>query len=248
MVPPDPTAHLSLFGRRYGMSWSALILALGLGLVLLLVVETLIIWAIQPALVFPLLRGVATEIMVGRESGVAVFLEGGVPLLLTIQYSFMQDLATSFIVYPLFVMLLNHHYHKDNVVMRFVRRTQTKAARHEARIQTHGPVFLFLFMLVPFMVNGALIGLLIGRLVRMRMDVLLGVVVAATLVPAVGWTLFYNTLFTWAQRIVPNAPAHITLVVVVFVVLLIVTGTIYETVRENKLRKTRKSAEGQSTE
>ncbi len=248
MVPPDQTANFSVLGRRYRMSWSTLILTMGFGLIFLLIVETLVIWAIHPELVFPILRGVATEIMTGREAGVPVFLEGGVPTLLTIQYSFMQDLATSFIVYPLFILLLNHHYHRDNMVMRFVRRTQTKAARHEARVQTHGPIFLFLFMLIPFMVNGALIGLLIGRLVRMRMASLITVVVAATLVPAIGWTLFYNTLFGWAQQIVPNAPAHITLGVVIFVALLIVTGAIYETVKENKHKKTLKNAEGQSTE
>lgn len=234
MVPRDEHIDLSLRGRHLRMSWAKFLLLIGLGIIGFLILETLLIAVIAPSLVYPILRGVAGELLTGREAGIPVFLEGGVPPLLAMQYSAMQDLAVSFIVYPIFIFLLKRYYDRNNFVMRWVKRTQDAAERRERMIQRHGPVFLFFFMLIPFMVNGPLVGLLIGRLVRIRMHVLVAVVVAATLVPAVAWTLFYNTLFNWIDNVVPGGPTYITVGVVSFVLLLIIGGSIYDKIKDHK--------------
>lgn len=234
MVPSDEDIDFNILGKRVETSWAKFLLSVGLGIVALLLVQTLIIALVAPHLVYPILRGVLTEMMTGREAGIAVFLEGGVPLVLTMQYSAMQDLATSFIVFPLFLFLLDRYHDRDNIAMRWVRRTQATAEKHERLVQRQGPVALFFFLLIPFMVNGPLVGLLIGRLVGIRMKVLVPIVVAATVVPAVAWSLFYNTLFAWAEEVMPAGPTYITLGVVVLVLLMIISGTIYDQIKERK--------------
>lgn len=237
IVQWDETAQIRLFGRSVSMSWSILLLYVGLLIFALLAMETLLILLVEPSLVQPILRGWLAEVLTGRESGIAVFLEGEVPLLLTMQYSAMQDLATSFIVFPLYVYLLNRYNDRDNLLMRLVRRTREKAQRHERRVQRQGPVYLFFFMLIPFLVNGPLIGLMVGRLVGIRMPVLVTIVVAATVVPAIAWTFFYNTLFRLTEQILPAAPTYITIGVVVLVVIIIVVGSAIEAVRDIKEKK-----------
>lgn len=234
------TTQIPLFGRKIAISWSILLLYVGALLFLLLLVETLVIWLIEPTLGQAILRGWLAEMMTGRESGIAVFLEAEVPLLLTIQYSALQDLALAFMVYPLYVYLLHRYEDRDNIIMRMVHRTQDTAKKHRRRVQRQGPVYLFLFMLVPFLVNGPLIGLMVGRLVTIRMPVLITVVVVATLVPAIAWSLFYNTLFRLTEQILPAAPTYITIGVVALVVLIIVIGSVIKALREirHKTNKT----------
>lgn len=221
------------------MSWANFLLLIGLGMVGLLILETLLIMVVAPSIVYPILRGVLGELVTGREAGIPVFLEGGVPPLLAMQYSAMQDLAVSFIVYPIFIFLLKRHYDRNNFVMRWVKRTQEAAERRERMVHRHGPVILFFFMLIPFMVNGPLVGLLIGRLVRMRMKILVTLVIAVTVVLAVVWTLFYNTLFNWIDNVIPGGPTYITVGVVSFVLLLIISGSIYDKVKDHSEQSTR---------
>jgi len=58
--------------------------------------------------------------------------------------------------------------------------------------------------------------------------------VAATFVPAIAWSLFYNTLFAWVEEVMPAGPTYITLGVIGLVILLIISGTIYDQVKERK--------------
>jgi uncharacterized membrane protein len=247
MTHEDESVQFSIRGREIELSWPKFLLFLGLGIIALLAVETLIIGLIAPALAWPIVLGLIAEVMTGREGGIAVFLDAGVPPLLTIQYSVMQDLAISFIVFPLFLFLLDRYRERDNFVMKRVRKTEETAKKHKKKIDRQGPLFLFFFMLIPFMVNGPLIGLMIGRLVRMKMKILVGVVVAATIVPAVAWTLFYNTLFSLTERFLPVDPTHITLFVIGLVVLLAIVGSIVEKVRDRRDEKKVKG-EGENEE
>jgi uncharacterized membrane protein len=228
---------LSLFGHRLRISRARAVLYLGLALFGVLVAETALLLVLAPELVWPVLRGLLAEVTAGREGGIPVFLEGGVPPLLTMQYSATQDLMTSFIVYPLFLYLLERYHDRDNFIMRRVRKIEESAERNEKRVHRYGPVFLFVFMLMPFIVNGPLVGLVLGRLAKLRMTVLLPLVVAATVVPAVAWTLFYGTLFSLIEEAVPGGKTYITVGVLGLIAVFLLTAFIIEKVKDGKEKR-----------
>ncbi len=136
------------------------------------------------------LGAVVTEIFAGREGGVQVSTAGGVPVVFVFALSATQDLAAFFLTYPLFLMYLRRNKDKDNFLMRRVRRIEAAALHHEAYVRRWGPVGLFLFMLIPFTINGPLVGGVLGRIAGIPTRRLLLPVVAAALVGAAAWAFF----------------------------------------------------------
>jgi uncharacterized membrane protein len=209
----------------------------GLVLACIIVVQTVVVSAVDTTLVMPLLQGALTQTFAGREGGIAVFLQGDVPVLLTMQYSVMSDLMTSFLAYPLFVYLLERNRNRRSFIMDRIRSIDRFATKHARKVQRYGPPFLYVFMLVPFMINGPLIGLLLGRLAGLRLGTILVVVVASTITTVIAWTFFYDTLFEWAEQYTPAGPRYIALGVLAFVVVLLSIGFLVERIRSGSRRR-----------
>lgn len=179
-----------------------------------LVVETVLIALISTDLARALVTAVGTEMIAGREGGIAVALAEGVPPLLAFQYSVTQDLGTALLVYPIFLHLLQHYHDRDNLLMRRLRRIEAAAQRHQAYVHRWGPFGVFLFMLLPFLVNGPLVGLVLGRLAGIPTPYLLLPVVAATAVASAAWVFLYDRMLTVAAAVDPRLGSWIAFSIV----------------------------------
>ena len=149
--------------------------------------------------------GISSEIFAGREVGIPVALQAGVPPWLVAQVSFTQDIGSALLVYPLFQWLITRYHEADNAFMRRLRRIESAADRHQTYVRRWGPLGLGLFMLMPFLVNGPLVGLVLGRLAGLHERHILVAVVAATAVAAVSWTFFFDAMRALVAGIHPWA-------------------------------------------
>ena len=176
----------------------------GLALMGLIAFEFLLIHVLWPEAFQALLLGFGAEVAAGREAGIPVAIAAGAPRFLVWQLSFTQDLAGALFAFPLFLLLLRRYHDRDNVLMRRLRRVEAAADRHRRAVHRWGPVGLGLFMLVPFLVNGPLIALIVGRLAGMRTREVLWPVVVATIAAAAAWTYFFDRMHALATSVDPR--------------------------------------------
>lgn len=167
-------------------------------------------WRVGAALV----QMVGLELVVGREAGIPVALQAGAPVWLVILVSFTQDMAVAALVYPLAVRFLFGGGHAGERLGRRVRALEAAAHRHRAWAQRWGPLGVFLFMLVPFLVNGPLVGGVLGRVAGIPTRRLVVPVAAATFLSILAWTLAYEALFAASARVDGRLPIVLTLLVV----------------------------------
>ena len=162
-----------------------------------------------------MVRGLALELVLGREAGIPVALDGGAsPPWLVAILSATQDIAIAGLVFPLFLYLLHRYHDHPNVLMRKLRELETEAQKHEAFARRWGPLGVFAFMLVPFLVNGPLVGAAVGRVAGIPTRHLILPVVASTAVAAAAWTFFYNRLFAAVGDLHPAVAPVLTLLIV----------------------------------
>ncbi len=166
-----------------------------------------------------LAAGLVAEILTGREGGIPVGLSQGAPPLMMFQYSLGQDLAGACFGYPLFLYLLHKFHDRDNFLMRRIRKIEQAADQHQAFVHRWGPLGLFFFMLMPFLINGPLVGLILGRLTGIHTRYLIAPVIAATIIAAASWTFFFDATLAFANRFDPRLGPAIAIGVVTFIVI-----------------------------
>lgn len=213
--------------RGEGQLWFA-----GVMLWALLIVEVVAAWLAEPPVGRGMVIGMGAEIFLGRESGIPIALEAGVPHLIVFQVSATQDIASALLVYPLFLLALHHWYGRDNYLMRRIRTIEAAAGRHEAYVHRWGPLGIGLFMLMPFVINGPMVGLVLGRLAGIYTRHVLPAVVVATVIGAAAWTYFFDTMIGLARRF----DGHGGLYVAGFMVVIVVTLAGFDYVRERNRR------------
>ncbi len=148
--------------------------------------------------------GLVAELAGGREAGIPVALALGANPWFVWPTSFLQDLGTAFVSYPIFLYVLHRYHDSDRYVMRRIRLIEEKAEAHEGYVKRWGPVGIGLFMLVPFLVNGPYIALILGRLAGIRTRELLAPVIVATIVTAAIWTFFFDQLLALLLTVHPQ--------------------------------------------
>ncbi|MEK6985010.1 MAG: small multi-drug export protein [Candidatus Thermoplasmatota archaeon] len=158
-----------------------------------------------------LARGLAVELVLGREPALPIALGGGAPPWLVAQLSATQDIAIGALAFPLFLYALARYRDAPNFVMRKLRDLEAEARKHEAFARRWGPLGLFAFMLVPFLVNGPLVGAAVGRLAGIPTRHLILPVVGSVLVASFAWTYFYNRLFALTGNLHPLLAPAITI-------------------------------------
>ena len=159
-------------------------------------------------------KELAVEVTVGREAAFPIALEGGVPPVLLAQVSFTQDIAVFCLVFPLFLRVMQRYHHRQTWFMGRLRRIQAAADRHRHVAKRWGSWGVFVFMLVPFLVNGPLMGGIMGRLGGMTTRSLLLPVAASTVVAAFAWSFFYDAMLGVAGRVHPALPFILTACIV----------------------------------
>lgn len=190
------------------------LLAAGGVLLAAVVAEALTLTLLWPDVGVALWRALAVEVTLGREAAFPIALGGGVPPLLLVQVSATQDIGVFLILFPLFLRLMHRYGDAPNWFMARLRKLQDAAHHHRRFARRGGPWGVFLFMLVPFLVNGPLIGGVMGRLAGIPTRALLLPVVASTVVAAFAWAYLYDTMFRAAGDLHPALPPILTIAIV----------------------------------
>jgi len=131
------------------------------------------------------------EIFPGKELATAVGLGYGLHPLIVFGIVFLQDLIATSWVYPLFYVLRKRQTGKDNFFGYLFTKIERDAKRHEDFIKKWGAWGLFAFMLIPFAVNGPLIGAVLGKLAGIRTRNILPALVGATALTTAYWVALW---------------------------------------------------------
>lgn len=206
------------------------------GLILLgaVVVELAIASYVWPGAGAALWQGVGFEMFTGREAGIPVALQGGAPAWIVAQVSATQDIGVVCLAYPLVLWALHRYRDRDNFVMRRLRRIQERARKHKRFVHRWGPLGIFVFMLVPFLVNGPLLGATMGRVAGIATKYLIAPVVGATVLASLMWAYAYELLFSLVGDLDPRIPPALTIAIVGGLVLWAVVGEVRESRAEAK--------------
>lgn len=157
------------------------------------------------------------ELVTGREAAFLLALQAGVPPAWVAATSILQNLALAVLLVP-----------AVDGGWRLMGRTRwgsQLAARLHAASERHrerawSAVGIFLFMLVPFLANGAVVAGLVGRWAGVSWRSLAAAVVAGVVVTSLAWAYAYHGLRGVLEGVHPGlaaVPAIVALVVVVFV-------------------------------
>jgi uncharacterized membrane protein len=213
MAPPDGRLRHRI-QRMRSRGFERVLLMLGLVLLGAVLTELILLTVAFPQQGMALWRAVAVEMVAGREAAIPIALRGGVPRWMVAQVSATQDIGVVCLAYPLFLHLMHRFEHRDNWLMTRMRRIQKDADGNRGLVHRWGGFGVFLFMLVPFLVNGPLVGAIAGRLTGMTTRDLMLPVVAATCIAAVAWTYFYDAVLRLAGDFHPLLPPILTAIVV----------------------------------
>lgn len=212
-----------------------LLLLLGAALLGIVAAELALLTAAWPEAGFAMWRAVGVEMLFGREAAIPIAVSSGAPRWLVAQVSATQDIGVFALAYPLFLRLMQRTRGSDGWLAVRLRRIESDAEQHRGLVHRWGGFGVFLFMLVPFLANGPLIGGVAGRLAGLRTSDVLLPVVASTCLAAVAWTYFYDQVLGLAGDLHPALPYALS-----FVVVGLVIGSLV--LRETlELRRARKS-------
>lgn len=151
------------------------------------------IFVVDASMAYYILTVMITEIVAGREVAIPVGLGIGVPWPIVLGVTSTQDLITTSWIYPLFYWFRKRTVGKDTFPGYFFAKMERGAEKNKQVVQRWGAVGLFAFMLIPFAVNGPLIGAILGKLVGIRTRYILPTVVLATVTATTIWTALYVT-------------------------------------------------------
>lgn len=208
------------------------IIVIGCILLAAVLVELAIASFVWPEAGQAMWRGLVVEMFSGREAGIPLSLEGGAPPWIVAQVSATQDIGIVCLAYPAFLWALHRYRDRDNFVMRRLRRLQQHAVKHRVFVRRWGPFGVFLFMLVPFLINGPLLGAAVGRVAGIATKWLILPVVAATVIAATAWTYAYDLVFNLVEDLDPRIPPALTIAIVASLVLWGIIGEVLDARKE----------------
>ncbi len=199
--------------RGEGKLWFA-----GVLLWAIVIAEVVATWLVSADAGRAMLYGIIAEVFTGRESGIPIALAAGVPRLIVFQISATQDIGSALLVYPLFLLAIHRWHEADNYLMRKLRKIEDVASHHSKYVHRWGPTAVAVFMLIPFLINGPLVGLVLGRLAGIYTKHTLPAVVIATVIAAAVWTFAFDAMIRFGQGIHPLAGWYIAGAVALLVV------------------------------
>src|SRR5688572_29531770 len=212
----EPGRHRVRAGlqRMRSRGLERLLFLMGAGLLGAVAVERSLLTVVWREAGLAMWRAVGAEMLLGREAAIPVALQSGVPRWLVAQVSATQDLGVFCLAYPLFLRLMHRRQGRKGWLTVRLERIQRDAEEHHGLARRWGGFGVFLFMLVPFLVNGPLVGGMAGRLAGLRTTDILLPVVASTSIAAIAWTYFYDQAFGLAGDLHPALPYVLTLTIV----------------------------------
>jgi uncharacterized membrane protein len=94
-------------------------------------------------------------------------------------------------IYPLFYLFRRRQTGRQTFFGYFFAKMERSAKRHQKKIEKYGGWGIFLFMLIPFAVNGSLVGAIVGKLAGVRTRYILPAVIGSTMVSSGYWVVLW---------------------------------------------------------
>ena len=214
--------------------WEKILPFLGIFLALVVVIEVVVTWVVDDLLGPVMLQVVLAELFPGREAAIPLGLTGHIPELWLWQITWTVDLAYFCFLYPLFLTVLHSRHGKGGFFMRRIEKLEAAARRRRQFARTWGPWGVFLFMMVPFLVNGPLVGMVVGRLAGIKSRRLFLPVVAANLISNGVWVILYDQFFWQMRRISENLDQYIAFGVFGFLFTAAIVAIIVDELKERR--------------
>jgi hypothetical protein len=195
------------------------LLAWGIALAVAAALQPVLAWAVEPSWGWGLAATMGAELLSGREVSAPLALSQGVPPAWIALTSVLQNLALAAIGVPLAMAVLGKGETATGRFGRLLGRLHALAAHQRHRGASAWA--LFLFMLVPFLPNGAVLAGLIGTLTGIGARLLVFTVTVGVLVTATAWSFGYALLAGFLDGVDPRlarVPAILALVFTVFAV------------------------------
>lgn len=182
----------------------------GLGVVAALLAAWTVLSSMSAAEGLAIAAGVGTMAYAGKEVGIPVGLAAGADPVTMAVFVFATDLAITLFVYPVLRFAITVWIERPGLLGAYLRHLRTEADRHRGFVLRHRTWGLLLFMLIPFAINGPLVGAVLGRLIGMRSKQIVPTLVAAIAITTVAWSIVYTYGFRAAEAIDPLYPKLIT--------------------------------------
>lgn len=152
------------------------------------------LYAVDPALPGKILTQVTTELLLGREAAIPVGLGLGIPPLLVMTYSLVQDVVAVLWIYPL-VYAYREQLRKRRTIRRWIDSLERAASADRSRVAERFGLFgIALFVWIPFQMTGPVVGSVVGLALGYPTRRILPVVVVATAIAVASWTFFFDSI------------------------------------------------------
>ncbi len=147
-----------------------------------------------------LLLALLAHLFGGRAAGVGLCIMNNFNLVWTALYNFYLELLIICFTYSIFVLSINN-YIKARWIKTLTGRFAEKAQKHRTRIENHGWIGLFVFVMVPLPVTGPVFGVIIGFLLQVKLWHNLTAVSLGTLTAIIVWVIGFDFLEQHFQAI-----------------------------------------------
>lgn len=188
-------------GRTVATRTAGRLRSAGLVLALAAAAVVAIAYLVKPAWAEGLLATMAAELVTGREAAIPLAVAAGAPPAWIAAASILQNLALAALLLPLAMQSLDGLQQRQGFTARFVQGLQATAVQRLPNGRSAGA--LFLFMLLPFVANGALLAAVIGTMAAIPVRRLVAAIVAAVVVTATAWAFAYQAINDALARVHP---------------------------------------------
>ncbi len=216
--------------------WEKILPVVGLVLAIIVVAELAITWIVEPLLGPPMLRVILTEITFGREAAIPIGLTGHIDEVWLWQITWTVDMVYFCFLYPVVLTVLHRRAGKGGFFMRRIEKLEAAAYKHRRLAHRYGPWGVFLFMLIPFLVNGPLVGMTLGRISGLPTRKLFLPVITANLFTNAVWVFLYDRFFWELQKISDDLAPKVATGVFITVASLAAIGLTIDEWRERRNR------------
>lgn len=177
-----------------------------------------VLFATSRSQALAVLAGLATLVYAGKEAGIPVGMAAGANAAVMGVFVLLTDTAATCFIYPPLHHAIRTLLPKQNWIGAYLRHVHERATTSRALVARYGTWGLFLFMLVPFAINGPLFGAILGRVMGLRARQIVPTLIAAIAVTTLAWTAIYGFSFPVVEAINPTLPKLITGAILVGVV------------------------------
>jgi uncharacterized membrane protein len=186
-------------------------------LALVTVVGWMLLWTQSKTAAFAVLAGLSTLFYAGKEAGLPVGIVAGAEPVTMGLFIFFADAAATCFIYPPLHVAIRKGMERPDFLGRYLRFVRDRGLERRGLISRYGTAGLFVFMLIPFALNGPLFGAVLGRMMGLRAAQIVPTLLLAIGATTILWTTIYSLGFSIAATIDDRLPKLIAAAIIVLV-------------------------------